>query len=448
MAEPKRISTGYEPRKIQAELHQKLKRFNVLVMHRRFGKTVFCINEMIDRGLTFNKKDPLTGKPLLNPRFAYLAPLYGQAKRVAWDYLKLYTAAIPGATPNEADLRVDIPRPHLGDSIRISLLGADNPMALKGIYLDGAVLDEYGEMNPVAWSEVIRPTLSDRLGWVIFAGTPKGKNQFYDLREYAKKTDSPDWFTATYKASETKIIHESELSSAKATMTDEAYNQEFECDFNSALIGAYFAKEISVAEKEGRITRIPHDPMLPVDTYWDLGINDTTAIWFVQSFRGRHRFIDYHEVCGLGIPEIVANLKGRGYNYGNWIFPHDVEVRDFSTGKARLQVFNNLGCRPNRVVPRIGNKMDSINAARMIFGACEFDAQKCDLGLKALSSYQRKWNVKNNVFEESPLHNFASNGADAFQQFALGSREDSRTIESNYHGSKTYESETDYSVYA
>jgi phage terminase large subunit len=180
-----KISTGYVPRKLQAELHQKLKRFNVLVCHRRFGKTVFAINEKLDRGLR---------NPLKNPRYAYIAPLYGQAKRVAWDYLKMYTEKIPGATPNEADLRVDIPRPALGDTVRFTLLGADNPVSLKGIYLDGVTMDEYAEMNPATWREVIRPTLSDRAGWANFIGTPKGRNSFFDLYEQAKTGEDPEWF--------------------------------------------------------------------------------------------------------------------------------------------------------------------------------------------------------------------------------------------------------------
>jgi phage terminase large subunit len=442
----KRITTGYSPRPIQAVLHRSVKRFNVIVCHRRFGKTVWAINHMIDAGLRCE---------LANPRYAYLAPLYSQAKRVCWDYLKQYTAAIPGVVVNEADLRVDIPRPWKGDTIRFQLLGADNPMSLKGIYLDGVVLDEFGDMNPVAWREVIRPTLSDRGGWAIFIGTPKGKNTFFDLYDRAlngfenedgSRLKDPSWFCALYKASETKIISDSELESAKREMTDDEYEQEFECSFLAGLIGAYFAKELARAEKEKRITKIHHDPALPVDTYWDLGINDLAAVWFVQSLRGRHRVIDYFEICGASIPEAVREVKKRPYTFGEWVFPHDANARDFSTGKAQIQIFYSLGCRPNRIVPRVGTKRESINAARMVFESCEFDAEKCSRGIKALSEYQRKWNAKNNVFEESPLHNWASNGADAFQTFALGVRPDSRNslTDRRYGSQGSLQAETSY----
>lgn len=441
------IKTGYEPRPLQAELHKKLKRFNVLVCHRRFGKTVFCINHMIDRGLR---------NPLKNPRYAYLAPLYAQAKRVAWDYLKMYTVSIPGATPNEQDLRIDIPRPGTNDSVRFQLLGADNPVSLKGIYLDGVILDEYGEMNPTAWSEVIRPTLSDRLGWAVFIGTPKGQNSFYELHRYSTEgrngVISPDWFGSLYKASQTGILSNAELLSAKETMTEDEYEQEFECSFAAALTGAYFGKELSKVRAEGRLTKVHYDPNFKVDTYWDLGINDTTAVWFCQSVRGRHRFIDYMEISGASIQEIMSDLQAKKYVYGQFVLPHDAKARDLSTGKSQMQIFYNLGARNLKVIPKVGTKRESINAARMAFAACEFDSVKCDKGIRALENYQRKWDAKNNVYQETPLHNWASNGADAFQQFALGLRDDSEQSEfepqKNFGGKIPFHAEADFNPFA
>lgn len=449
-----KITTGYTPRRLQAELHSRLRRFNVLIMHRRFGKTVFTCNEKLDRALR---------NPLKRPQYAYIAPSYGQAKRVAWDYFKDFWLKIPGAEANEADLRIDIPRPDKGDFLRAMLLGADNPKSLKGLYLDGCTLDEYAEMNPSVWSEVVRPLLSDRHtmaleqfgiadnGWANFIGTPKGRNDLYKLREYALHANDPEWFTALYRASETLIIPQKELDSARKQMTEEEYLQEYECDFNAGLVGAYLSKEISKAEKEGRITRVPHDPMMPVDLWFDLGFNDVTAVWFVQSSRNRHRLINYLEVCGAGIPAVVKLVREKApdYNLGTWGFPHDVEQHDYSTGRTRLSAFEGLGCRPYKVIPRVPVKMDSINAARMIFGQCEFDAENCKLGLEALAQYQRKWNSKNDVFEETPLHNWASNGADAFQQFAMGAEPDSRAVYGGRYsdGSGSIEAETAYNPF-
>lgn len=440
--ESREVSTGYIPRRLQYALHTNMKRFNVIVCHRRFGKTIFSINHMIDRALRC---------PLVMPRFAYIAPTYGQAKRVVWDQLKHYTQNIPGIDPNEADLRVDIP----GNKARIMLLSAENPSSLKGIYLDGVILDEYAEMNPAAWAEVIRPTLSDRKGWANFIGTPKGQNNFYKLYEYALNGDpktgvkDPEWFSALYKASQTGIIDQAELDSARRTMSEEEYEQEFECSFNAGLVGAYFGKELALAEKENRIGTFPYDPQLPVETFWDLGIDDLASVWFAQSLRGRYRLIDYYEVCGASIPEVVAEVRRKNYVFGDWVFPHDVVARDFSTGRSQLQIFHSLGCRPSRVVPRVGTKREGINAARVVFRQCEFDRVKCKRGLDALANYQRKWNSKNNVYEEAPLHNWASNGADAFQQFALGVRPDSRETTGIYAQARsgTLKAETGYNPF-
>lgn len=416
-----KISTGYVPRPLQLKLHSQLKRFNVLVMHRRFGKTVFCINEMIDRALR---------NPLKNPRYAYLAPLYGQAKRVAWDYLKMYTEKLPGATPNEADLRIDIPRPAQGDSIRFTLLGADNPASLKGIYLDGVILDEYAEMNPAAWREVIRPTLSDRKGWAIFIGTPKGRNAFWETYDGALNGFPQDdgtryfdkeWFGALYKASETGIIDPEELDSARRTMTEEEFDQEYECSFSAGLVGAYYSKELDRAETDGRICSVPYDPALPVFTYWDLGIGDSSAIWFGQMVGPRVQWIDYIEESGIGIPDYVKRLRDRPYLYDECVLPHDAGAKELGTGKTREELIRGFGFR-TRVLPR-QSVDDGIQASRLLIAKSYFDIAKCARGLEALRNYQRKWDPKLNIFQSSPLHNWASHGADAFRTAAMGLRD-------------------------
>lgn len=407
------ISTGFIPRRLQLELRAKMRRFNVIVCHRRFGKTVFAVNHQIDKILR---------NPLSAPRAAYIAPTFGQAKRISWDYYKRYTQPIPGATPHEQDLRID----YTHNAGRQMLLSAENYVSVKGIYLDDVILDEYAEMDPAIWTEAVRPTLSDRHGSATFIGTPKGQNNFYKLYQYATESGDPEWFGCIYKASETGILLQEELESARRTMSEEEYEQEYECSFNAGLVGAYFGKELARAEKEGRIGNFPYDPMLPVDTYWDLGINDMAAVWFVQSLRGRHRLVDYYEASGASIPEVVAAVRAKGYALGEFVFPHDAKARSFQTGKSQIEVFYSLGCRPNRIIERVGTKREGINAARMVFPLIEIDKAKCKRGLECLANYQRKWNSKNNVWEDAPLHNWASNGADAFQQFALGVRPDSR----------------------
>ncbi len=266
MSKTEIISTGYTPRYHQDIIHRNLLRFNVLVCHRRFGKTVLCTNETNDRGLRLDKK---------NPQYAYVAPTYMQAKRIAWDMFLQVTEHIPGRKVNVAELRIEIPRPWLGDTVRYVLLGSENPNTIRGMYLDGIILDEYGECDPTLWPTV-RPALSDRLGWAIFIGTPKGRNHFYDIKEFAAYNEN--WYLGIFKASETGVIPKEELDAAREEMSPEEFAQEFECSFESAMVGSYYGKYFEDIERERRITAVPHDPYLPTEVAWDLGMGDSTAI--------------------------------------------------------------------------------------------------------------------------------------------------------------------------
>jgi len=413
------IKTKYIPRPLQWQLHRNLKRFNVLVCHRRFGKTVFSINHLKARALECE---------LENPKYAYVAPNYGQAKRIAWDMLKLYTKDYPGVTYNEAELRCELPRPHKADKITILLLGAENPSSLKGIYLDGVILDEFAECDPSVWGEVIRPALSDRLGWAIFIGTPKGLNHFHQVYETAKKNQDRDWFCQIYKASQTGIINPKELEAARIEMSEEEFNQEFECSFTAALTGSYYGQLMESAEKEGRIGNVPHDPALLVDTFWDLGIGDTTAIWFVQQYRFEYRIIDYVEMSGVGLDWYVRELGKRKYAYRDHVLPHDAAARELGSGRSRQETLRDLGIKNAIILPR-HNVDDGINAVRLLLPKCWFDRVKCDKGIKALQNYQRKWDAKNKIWSDKPLHDWSSHAADAFRILAMGNKKESDRID-------------------
>lgn len=398
------VDCGYTPRPFQKLLHNRLKRFNVLVCHRRFGKTVFSIMEMIDKGFRNDKK---------NPQYAYVAPTYGQAKRVAWEYFKDFTKGIPGVKVHEQELRIDIPRPDRGDKIRFMLLGAENPDSLAGIYLDGVVLDEYSLMNPVVWSTLLRPALSDRLGWAIFIGTPRGQNHFHDIYNIGLGLDN--WYTAIYKASETDVVDANELVEAAQIMSEEEYEQEYECSFTAALIGAYYGKYMNKAELDGRITSVPYDPAVGVDTYWDLGIGDSTAIWFIQRVGKEVHVIDYHEESGSGLEVYVKMLRAKDYLYDVHYLPHDAAARELGTGRTRQEVLREFGLKTT-IVPR-QSVDDGINAVRLAIPLCWFDKEKTKAGVNALKNYQRKWDSKLKMFVNKPLHDWSSHGADAFRIF-------------------------------
>lgn len=398
------VEIPYEPRDLQRQIHDGLKRFSVLVCHRRFGKTVLCINELIKRSIECERE---------RPRYAYLAPLYRQAKQSAWDYLKHYTRPIPTSTPHESELRVDLP----GDR-RIQLFGADNPDALRGIYLDGVVLDEYAQMPPKLWAEVIRPALSDRKGWAIFIGTPKGRNAFCELYDNAK-TD-PAWYAAMFKASDTGILPPEELTAALKDMGEDQYNQEFECSFQAALLGAYYGKILAKLEADGQIGRVPWEPTIQVHVAWDLGIGDSTALWFAQIHRREVRLIDYYEASGVGLDHYVKVLRDKPYTYAQDanLWPHDMDVQELGTGKSRLDVARTLGLR-GRIVKKLPID-DGIGAVRMMLPRCWFDAEKCKFGIEALRQYQREYDDEMKVFRNKPRHDWTSHAADSLRYLAVG----------------------------
>lgn len=397
------IVIPYYPRQQFLGLHERKQRWAVAVCHRRAGKTVACINELI-RGAISCK--------LPAARFAYIAPFYSQAKDVAWAYARQFTSVIPGATPYENELRIDLP-----NGGRIRLYGADNYDRLRGVYFDGIVLDEYGDIDPRAWAEVIRPALSDRKGWAIFIGTPKGRNHFSGLWDAAERDET--WFRLMLKASETKLISDEELADARKSMTVDQYDAEYECSFQAAVVGAYYGREMNGAEADKRIKGVPWQPEIPVHTAWDLGIGDSTAIWMVQLVGREVHLIDYLENSGVGLDWYARELDRKPYKYGEHILPHDAEVKELGTGRSRLETLDSLGIRNTRVIPA-QSVADGINAARLLIPTCWFDAEKCERGINALRNYRKEWDEKLKAFKERPLHDWSSHGADAFRYLALG----------------------------
>jgi phage terminase large subunit len=403
-AEP--IDLGYEPRPQFIPFHRRRQRFAAIVAHRRAGKTVAVLRDMIDSALRC-KKD--------NPRFAYVGPLLGQAKETSWDYLKRFTQPILAKPPNESELWVEL----IGGA-RIRIHGADNVDRLRGAYLDGVVLDEFADMNPTLWGNVVRPMLADRQGWATFIGTPKGRNQFWQIVETAGQF--PDrWFRAILPASQTGILSALELDDARRDMTPEQYAQEFECSFDAAIVGSYYGKAIAQAEFEGRIGTVDYDPALPVHCAWDLGIGDATSIWLAQFHGGEIRLIDFYENSGQALAHYVEVLAAKGYKYSHDFLPHDAKVRELGTGKTRVETLGGLGRKPSLVADH--KVEDGINAVRLVLPRCYFDRSKCAVGLEALRQYRSDYDEKRRAFSDKPRHDWTSHAADAFRYLAMAWRE-------------------------
>lgn len=350
---------------------------------------------------------------MVRPRFAYLSPYLKQSKAVAWDYLRAAMASLRsmGADVNESELRADYPN---GGQVR--LYGADNMDALRGIYLDGVVLDEFADMDPRVWSEVIRPALADRKGWAVFIGTPKGRNEFYKL--WQRSQVEKDWFGLMLRASETGIIAESELELARRDLTEDQYSQEFECSFEAAIVGAYYGRLMNEAERDGRVSGVPYEPTAPVWTSWDLGIRDATSIWFAQIVGREVRLIDYYEASGVDLGHYAREIMSRPYVYAGHIVPHDAQAKELGTGKSRLEVLESLGLKNLEIAP-MHRVEDGINAVRVMLPRCWFDKSKTARGVDALKLYRSEYDDKLQVLKPRPVHDWTSHGADSLRYLSM-----------------------------
>lgn len=402
-----RVEIPYAPRGPFREYHNRQQRFAITVAHRRAGKTVAEVNEDGKKVLTVQRRFP-------PPQVAFISPTYKQSKRNAWPYAKHYFAKIPDIQFSESELTAIFP-----NGGRLMFAGSDNPDALRGLYLDHASLDEYGDQDPRIWGEVIRPALSDYGGSATFIGSAKGRNHFYRLLKDHENDD--DFMVRILKASETGLISASELDLAKRTMTPEEFAQEYECSFDAAVKGAYYGKDVEEAESMGRIGAVHYDRASDVYASWDLGIGDQMAIWIFQIVGKEYHFINYYENSGFGLDHYVDWIKNLPHSVHMNYLPHDAEARELQTGKSRIQFLEGrqLKCT---VVPR-HEVDDGINAVRTRFNRFYFDKKNCDRGIDCLRMYRSEFDEKHQVLKSRPLHDWASHAADAFRYGVMGASE-------------------------
>ncbi len=401
-----RLRIPYKPRDVFKPFHDRQERWACIVAHRRCGKTVACINDLVRRCLE-NKRE--------RPRYGLISPFLSQSKTNAWDYLKAYSAPLLayGATFNESELRVDFP-----NGGRVRLYGADNYQALRGGYFDGIVIDEPSQISPAVYTEVLRPALSDRNGWAVWIGTPCGKNEFWEISEKARQ--SSEWFHLDLKASETGLIPQSELDDALEQMGYDRYQQEYENSFEAAIMGAYFGREMSDAQREGRI--IESLPLLDTEihTAWDFGNGANMAVWAFQIGRDGPHVVDFISVSGYYFLDYLKEIKERHYT-GTCYVPHDAKVPSFETGRTRIETMLAEGVKPLLVADH--RVEDRIHAAKLTIPKCRFDGGRCASGLEALRQYKQEWDDKARVFKNTPKHDWASHPADAFGYMAMAWRE-------------------------
>jgi hypothetical protein len=403
----------YEPRPYQLPIWQAIaegfKRL-VWVAHRRSGKDKTCVNVIVDKMIE------RVGV------YYYVFPTFAQARRVVWDgidgdgkrFMEHFPSELLEGKQNDAEMKLRFKNGSL-----FQLVGSDNVDAIMGTNPVGVVFSEYSLQDPKAWG-FIRPILAENGGWALFVGTPRGENHFYDIYELAK--NSADWYVQMNKASETGAISDEVLEQEKREIirlygNDALYQQEYECNFTVPIAGAYYADNIMRMYANGRVGNVPHEPRFTVDTWWDLGINDRMSIWFTQSIGAELRVIDFMEDSGQGLPHYIGKMKEKGYIYGQHTAPHDIEVRELTSGKSRRDTADQLGIRFN-VAPKLPI-IDGIDACRNLFSSCWFDATKCKEGLNALKNYRKQYDEKRKTYLNQPYHDWSSNAADSFRTLAV-----------------------------
>lgn len=377
----------------------------VLVHHRRAGKDLACFNFLIKEA--YKRK----------ANYWHMFPEYSQARKAVWEGVtkcgKRYLEFIPKEIiKRRSDKEMFI---ELTNGSMIRLVGSDSD-SLVGSGIAGIVLSEYSLINPSVWP-YIEPMIVEQDGWAVFNGTPRGENHFYDLYTMAK--GNPNWYASKLSIRDTRVVTEERIDEMRreGTKTEEDIQQEYYCSFKGSISGAYYSDEFDWLESNNHLIDLEYEERLPVHTAWDLGVADSTSIWFYQLHHNQIRIIDYYEASGEGIPHYVNILNRKTYVYGDHYAPHDIKVRELGTGRSRLETAASLGLR-FRVVPNIPIT-DGINCTRGMLKRCYFDQNRCKSGIQALKQYRKKYNEVHKCFSDTPLHDWTSHASDSFRYLCV-----------------------------
>jgi phage terminase large subunit len=385
-----------------------------IVFHRRAGKTVLAVFACLEAVMTCTR-------PM--PRVGFISPFLKQSKKLAWDYLANTVAQAPHVFDiSKGELTVTF-RPNAG---KITLYGADNIDAIRGVYFDFVVVDEMADVDPALWDSVLVYCLADRSGRALISGTPRGRmNKLYEFALMGQDAAEPDWSYHCYTAEQTGMLPQGEIDRMKRQveaghLNRALYAQEMECSFNAALIGAIYGDEMNRLQAEGRYTSLSFDPSLPVMTAWDLGWADATAVWHIQRRGNQLHVIGYEEFSLTKLPDIIAALKAKPWaaNYSEHFGPHDLNVTEYGSGNSRWQIADRLGFT-FEVTPN-WSKEDGIESVRSLLPMLWINTENGGgRALEVLVNYRFEFDADHRAFKVKPLHDWTSHGADALRMFAV-----------------------------
>lgn len=449
------IPYNYRPRRYQIGIFKRrdmgVKRL-LAVWHRRAGKDKSMLN------LTIHQMFQRDGV------YFYFLPTFAQGRKIIWDGMDRdgmpFLNHFPPAniiSKNNSEMKI-ILRTKTGQSI-FQIIGTDNYNSIMGTNPVGCVFSEYSLQNPLVW-DFIRPILAENDGWALFNYTPRGKNHGWDLYEMAR--DNPNWFCQLLTVNDTKrpdgspVISEEVIQEERdAGMDENMIEQEFYCSFEASNQGAYYSNQFKKIDEEGRIKPVPYEPSLPVETFWDLGVGDSTVIWFVQRNADKFGIIDYYENNNVGLDHYIPFVLSLPYQYKDHWAPHDIKVREYDSAMSRIESAKDMMARLRlssadreingvsyadikanginfKVVPNISVE-DGIDAARRVLRKCFFDNSKhpkkpeqglrgVGYGVNALRSYHKEYDEKKKTYKNTPNHNWASHAADGFRYFAVATK--------------------------
>lgn len=409
-------------RKYQRALHEnwsQLKKDRFFeIAHRRWGKDEIALN--VTRDLALQRK----------ATYWHCLPEYAQARKALWNAVNAHTGKrrIDEAFPPEIVSRRSEQEMfiELVNGSTWQLIGSDKYDSTVGAGPAGIVYSEWALANPAAWA-YHRPMVEENNGWSAFITTPRGKNHAHSMLKRAQQSDR--WFAEVSSVTQTGALTSEQLREALEEYQDlygadagrAFYEQEYLCSFEAAILGAYFGAEMRQAQDDGRITNVPRDGGAPVHTAWDIGIDDSTAIWFAQVIGREVRVIDYYENSGMDAAHYAGVLREKSYTYGDHMLPHDAGKREIGTGLSYEQQLGRAEIPgKTRIIPRTNDLVGDINQTRAFISTCYFDEKRCGQGIEALRQYRREWDEKKKTWGQRPLHDWSSHAADAFRQLAIG----------------------------
>ncbi|MCD6307405.1 MAG: hypothetical protein J7M24_00260 [Candidatus Latescibacteria bacterium] len=408
-----RIPHNFIPRWYQRPLYNCLERGirrAIAIWHRRAGKDKTFINVMARE--LFKRVGV----------YYYFFPTYAQGRKILWDGIDKdgfkFLDHIPRdlrAAENSTEMKIT-----LRNGSIFQVIGTDKFNRIVGPNPIGCVFSEYSLQDPRAWG-LIQPILAENEGWALFNCTPRGKNHAYTM--YRMSLDNPDWFSELLTVEDTKAITQEAIEQVRREgMSEDLIRQEFYCSFEASIPGAYYANEMRMADEQGRVCKAPVEPNVPVNTYWDLGHDDSTSIWLGQDVGREVRFVGYYTNSNESIVHYVNWLKdwrdSRRVTFGTHYLPHDGAITSLQTGMTMTQYVSQYGLDAE-IVRRPQKKDAAIEMVRQFLSRCWFDREACEEGLESLKHYRKEFNEKNGVYAVHPVHDWASHGADAMQTAAL-----------------------------